>query len=155
MIMQDLLAALARRLEMGTLSLDSNQLCCLKVNTLEMTLEYMEQQNWLFVYLNIGALSAAHGNVLLTDILAANLFHYGTSDGAAFGLDQEKGELLLFQRFQLPAVDEASFVSACVQMIEVAKIWQSKLLHGPAGSSVASRMPTQQGLTLNMAGKIR
>lgn len=155
MIIQDLLGALARRLETGSLSLDANQLCCLKVNTLEMTLEYMEQQNWLFVYLNVGSLSAAQGSVLLADILAANLFHYGTSDGAAFGLDQEKDELLLFQRFQLPSVEEASFVSACVQMIEVAKVWQNKLLHSTAESSSAPRMLPQQGLTLNMAGKIR
>lgn len=57
MIIQDLLGALARRLETGTLSLDANQLCCLKVNGLEMTLEYMELQNWLFVYLTVGSLS--------------------------------------------------------------------------------------------------
>ncbi|WP_336749520.1 type III secretion system chaperone [Pantoea vagans] len=155
MIIQDLLGALARRLETGSLSLDANQLCCLKVNTLEMTLEYLEPQNWLFVYLNVGSLSAAQGSILLADILAANLFHYGTSDGAAFGLDQEKDELLLFQRFQLPTVDEASFVSACVQMIEVAKVWQNKLLHSPAESSAAPHRLAQQGLTLAMTGKIR
>ncbi|WP_261641319.1 hypothetical protein [Erwinia mallotivora] len=43
MIIQDLLGALARRLETGSLSLDANQLCCLKVNTLEMTLEFTER----------------------------------------------------------------------------------------------------------------
>ncbi|UIA92694.1 type III secretion system chaperone [Erwinia tracheiphila] len=155
MIIQDLLGALARRLETGTLSLDANQLCCLKVNGLEMTLEYMELQNWLFVYLTVGSLSAAHGSVILADILAANLFHFGTSDGAAFGLDQEKDELLLFQRFQLPAVDEDLFVNACVQMIEVTKVWQSKLMHSRA--DVAALPPTlmAQGLTLKAAGRIR
>lgn len=155
MIIQDLLGALARRLETGSLSLDANQLCCLEVNALEMTLEYLEKQNWLFVYLSVGSLAAVQSRALLTDILAANLFHYGTSDGAAFGLDQEKNELLLFQRFQLPSVDEASFVSACVQMIEVAKVWQNKLLHSNADSPAAPRMPVRQGLPLNMAGKIR
>ncbi|AMG56657.1 type III secretion system chaperone [Pantoea vagans] len=155
MIIQDLLGALARRLDTGSLSLDANQLCCLKVNTLEMTLEYMEQQSWLFVYLNVGSLSAAQGSILLADILAANLFHYGTSDGAAFGLDQEKNELLLFQRFPLPSVEEASFVSACVQMIEVAKVWQKKLLHSMVEPSSAPRLLAHQGLTLNMAEKIR
>lgn len=155
MIIQDLLGALARRLETGSLLLDTNQLCCLKVNTLEMTLEYLEQQNWLFVYLNVGSLSAAQGSILLADILAANLFHCGTSDGAAFGLDQEKDELLLFQRFQLPLVEEDRFVSACVQMIEVAKVWQNKLLHSTAESFSAPRILAQQGLTLTMTGKIR
>lgn len=154
MIIQDLVGALARRLEMGVLSLDAAQLCCLQINGLEMTLEWLEQQNMLFVYLNVGTLAGAQNGALLADLLAANLFHYGSSDGAAFGLDKEKNELLLFQRFQLPSVDEAGFVSACVQMIEVAKLWQGKLLHGRASSSTASRMPTQQGLTLNIAGKI-
>ncbi|ATZ12622.1 type III secretion system chaperone [Erwinia amylovora] len=154
MIIQDLLGGLARRLEAGPLSLDASQLCCLQVNGLEMTLEWLEQQNMLFVYLNIGTLAGEQHGALLADILAANLFHYGASDGAAFGLDKEKNELLLFQRFQLPSVDEASFVSACVQMIEVAKIWQGKLLHGRAVPSVAPRMLAQQGLTLNLAGKI-
>lgn len=155
MIIQDLLGALARRLETGTLSMDTRQLCCLQVNGLEMTLEFMEQQNWLFVYFTIGPLSAAHGSVLLADILAANLFHSGTSDGAAFGLDQEKDELLLFQRFQLPSVDESEFVSACVQMIEAAKIWQSKLLHSAAESVSVPRVSAPQGLTLNSAGRVR
>ncbi|CAH6374165.1 type III secretion system chaperone [Pantoea agglomerans] len=155
MIIQDLLGALARRLETGSLSLDTHQLCCLKVNTLEMTLEYMEQQNWLFVYLNVGPLSAAQDSILLADILAANLFHCGTSDGAAFGLDQEKAELLLFRRFQLPVVEEASFVSACVQMIEVANVWQKKLLHSSTEPSSPPRLLAHQELTLNMAGKIR
>ncbi|UIA84113.1 type III secretion system chaperone [Erwinia tracheiphila] len=101
------------------------------------------------------SLSAAHGSVILADILAANLFHFGTSDGAAFGLDQEKDELLLFQRFQLPAVDEDLFVNACVQMIEVTKVWQSKLMHSRA--DVAALPPTlmAQGLTLKAAGRIR
>ena len=51
MIIQDLLGALARRLETGALALDSHHLCCLKVNTLEITLEFVKQQNCLFVYL--------------------------------------------------------------------------------------------------------
>lgn len=155
MIIQDLLGALARRLETGSLSLDAHQLCCLKVNTVEMTLEYMEQQNWLFVYLNVGSLSGAQNSILLADILAANLFHYGSGDGAAFGLDQEKEELLLFQRFQLPSVQETHFVTACVQMIEVATVWQNKLLHSTVELSAAPRMVAQQGLTLNMAERIR
>lgn len=139
---------------MGPLSLDAAQLCCLRINGLEMTLEWLEQQNMLFVYLSVGTVSDTENSTLLSDILSANLFHYGSSDGAAFGLDKEKNELLLFQRFQLPSVNEASFVSACVQMIEVAKLWQGKLLHGRAPSSAAPRMPIQQGLTLNLAGKI-
>lgn len=154
MVIQDLLSALARRLEAGSLLLDGSQLCCLQVNGLEMTLEWLEQQNRLFVYLSIGTLADAQQGALLADILAANLFHYGSSDGAAFGLDKEKNELLLFQRFQPSSVDEASFVSACVQMIEVAKIWQGKLLHSHAVPASAPRMLTQQGLTLNFAGKI-
>nr|AAF63399.1 potential ORFB-specific chaperone [Erwinia amylovora] len=155
MIIQDLLGALARRLEAGTLSLEAGQLCCLQVNGLEMTLEWLEQQNMLFVYLSVGTLSGTESSTLLSDILAANLFHYGSSDGAAFGLDKEKNELLLFQRFQLSSVDEASFVSACVQMIEVAKRWQGKFLHGRALPTAAPRMLAQPGLTLNLAGKIK
>ncbi|WP_048696821.1 CesT family type III secretion system chaperone [Erwinia piriflorinigrans] len=155
MIIQDLMGALARRLEMGALSLDAGQLCCLRVNGLEMTLEWLEQQNMLFVYLSVGTLSGAQGSTLLSDILAANLFHYGSGDGAAFGLDKEKNELLLFQRFLLSSVDEASFVSTCVQMIEVAKLWQGKLLHDRVPSTVAPRMLAQPGLTLNIAGKIK
>lgn len=45
MIIQDLPGALVRRLETGSLSLDANQLCCLKGNTLEMTLKFTE---WWF-----------------------------------------------------------------------------------------------------------
>ncbi|WP_258041235.1 type III secretion system chaperone [Pseudomonas syringae] len=88
-------------------------------------------------------------------ILAANLFHYGSSDGAAFGLDEKNNEVLLFQRFDPLRIDEDHFVSACVQMIEVAKIWRAKLLHGHSAPLASSTRLTKAGLMLTMAGTIR
>ncbi|WP_439858012.1 type III secretion system chaperone [Pseudomonas syringae] len=155
MTIQDLLNALAIRLESGPLSLDANHLCCLKVNELDMTLERIEQQNALFVYLCVGTLSTPASSTLLSDILAANLFHYGSSDGAAFGLDEKNNEVLLFQRFDPLRIDEDHFVSACVQMIEVAKIWRAKLLHGHSAPLASSTRLTKAGLMLTMAGTIR
>ncbi|AWO77484.1 type III secretion system chaperone [Serratia marcescens] len=150
MIMQDLLSALEKRLETGALFLDVNRLCCLQVDSLEMTLEFLEQQNSLFVYLNIGTLSS-HGSALFLDLLAANLFHYGTCEGAAFGFDKEKNDVLLYQRFSLTLVNEDVFVGACVQMIEVAKVWQKKLSH----SQPVIPMATHSLSGLNIAGKIK
>ncbi len=145
MVIQDLLAALARRLECGNLTLDAGQLCCLQVNGLQMTLEYLAEQDALFVYLNVGLLSAK--TALLADILAANLFHQGTGEGAAFGFDRENNALLLFRCFCPSAVDEASFIRACVQMIEVAGRWQTRLSLPAA--------PRPPGLTRQLTGKIR
>ncbi|GKQ48291.1 type III secretion system chaperone [Pseudomonas syringae] len=155
MMIQDLLNALAIRLESGPLSLDANRLCCLKVNELDMTLELLEQQNILFVYLCAGTLSTHTSKTLLSDILAANLFHYGCSDGATFGLDEKTNEVLLFQRFSPSSIDEDGFVSACVQMIEVAKLWQAKLLRGHSAPVTSSSRLTNNGLIFNTAGKIK
>ncbi|WHU90647.1 type III secretion system chaperone [Pantoea agglomerans] len=81
-IIQDLLGSLAKSLVTGALALDSQYLCCLKVNTLEMTLEFVEQQNCLFVYLNVGVfLTMQRDRLLVEDVLAANLLHYGTNGG--------------------------------------------------------------------------
>ncbi|KAA8696187.1 type III secretion system chaperone [Pseudomonas cannabina] len=155
MMIQNLLNALAIRLESGPLSLDANHLCSLKVNELDMTLERLEQQNTLFVYLSVGTLSTPASSTLLSNILAANLFHYGSSDGAAFGLDEKNNEVLLFQRFDPSRIDEDDFVSACVQMIEVANLWRPKLLHSHSAPLASSSRLTKTDLMLTMAGTIR
>lgn len=77
-----------------------------------MTLEFVEQQNCLFVYLNVGVFSTTQHDRPMVDVLAANLLHYGTSGGAAFGLDMETNDLLLLQRVQVASVDESGFAGA-------------------------------------------
>ncbi|WP_255473756.1 type III secretion system chaperone [Pantoea sp. paga] len=119
-----------------------------------MTLEFVEQQNCLFVYLNVGVFSTTQHDRLLVDVLAANLLHYGTSGGgAAFGLDKETNELLLFQRFQVASVDESGFVGACVEIVEVATVWQKNFQHCCAELSTMPRMQAQQLLILSVGVK--
>ena len=91
----------------------------------------------------------------MVDVLAANLLHYGTSGGAAFGLDMETNELLLLQRFQVASVDESGFAGACTEMIEVATMWQKHFQHSSAELSTMPRMQAQQRLILNGGEKIR
>lgn len=157
LIIQDLLSALARRLESGPLHMDASQLCRLKVDDLEMTIEQLASRDSLFVYIVVGTISTPDRADTLAELMEANLFHHGTGDGAVFGLDKESNEVLLYRDFfnhqglDSPGIDTNGFVSACVQMIEVAKAWQGKLCQGNGpSSSMASTFLPSRGLSLNM-----
>lgn len=125
---QDLLSALAKRLESGPLYLSRDNLCRVQVDDLELNIEWLEDEDAAYVYLPLGALPDNQNNELLQELMEANLFFQGTTDQALFGLDRELRQLFLFQRFSLASLQDAHFVSACIAMVEHAKMWQQKLL---------------------------
>ncbi|WP_205954534.1 type III secretion system chaperone [Pantoea stewartii] len=154
MLIQDLLSVLARRLGTGELVLDANNLCCIQVDTLEMNVEFVEQQKYLFVYISVGVVSARQHGSFLMDVLSANLFYHGTNGEAAFSLDHATSELMLFQRVNITSIDEAIFVEHCVQLIEVAKKWQTTLQIYNAEKSTTPHQQSHQRLILNGKGEI-
>lgn len=125
-MIQDLLSALASRLESGPLLMGKEALCRLQINELEMTIEWLEEQETAMVYISVGFFSIQHNPQILADLMTANLFHQGTCDNAVFGLDKEQEEVLLYQSFFLPITSSETFVSACIAMIELAKDWRKK-----------------------------
>lgn len=125
---QDLLSALAKRLESGPLYLGREQLCRVQVDDLELNLEWLEEENAAFVYIPIGEFPEGQNSELFQELMEANLFFQGTTDQALFGIDGEQRKIFLFQRFSLDNQQEAHFVSACVAMIELAKVWYQTLL---------------------------
>lgn len=126
----DVLRALSKRLESGSLHFNKDNLCCVQVDDSVLNIELVTNTRTLFVYIPIGLLPSNHESTsnLLQELMEANLFFQGTTDNALFGLDKAQGEIFLFQGFSIDKLDEVLFVSSCVTMIELAKIWKNKVL---------------------------
>jgi hypothetical protein len=64
---------------------------------------------------------------LLHKLLAGNLFGQGTG-GAVLGLDEQRGEVLLCQPFDLSVITSERFISTMEAYVGYAQAWTSEIL---------------------------
>lgn len=127
----DLLAALGAHVGIPDLAMNDDNVCRLVLDrSMIVDIEHLPGTDVLQVYSVVGG-HPRHNAELCCRLLSANLFGQGTG-GAVLALDEQRGEVLLTQNFDLATVTPGKFVSTLEGFVGYASSWTGELLEAEA-----------------------
>lgn len=125
---QVFLRKLGEKVGISDLKFNDDHVCRLVLDkTLIVDLEYSLNESVLYATCSVAS-RLPESNSIYKQILSANLFGRGTGT-AVLGYDDDKDEVVLFERFDLESVAPESFVERMDIFVGFADHWTSALLN--------------------------
>ncbi len=129
--LSELLAALGAHVGVPNLVLNDDNVCRLVLDrTLVIDIEHLPDTNLLQVYSVVGGHPGNNADICHR-LLSANLFGRGTG-GAILGLDEQRGEILLVQPFDLATATPDKFVATLETFVGYVETWTAELIGAAA-----------------------
>ncbi len=125
--LQDLLSALGAHVGITGLALNDDNVCRLVLDrTLVIDIEHLPGTPTVQVYSVVGG-HPGNNAALCHRLLSANLFGQGTG-GAVLALDEQRGEVLLVQSFDLATTTAEAFVAKLDGYVGYVEAWTAELV---------------------------
>ena len=121
-----LMRALGEEIGIPGLALDDAGCCSLDFDGTVVNFELAAASRQLFLYANIGEISAAAGAGLYQRLLDANLLWKGTA-GATLALDQSGNRVVMQQAVAVEHVSDADFKAMVEAYVAVAEEWAKRV----------------------------
>lgn len=133
----DLLAALGAHVGIADLEMNADNVCRLVLDrSLIIDIEHLPGTDVLQVYSVVGGHPGNNVELCLR-LLSANLFGQGTG-GAVLALDDQRGEVLLVQNFDLATLTSEKFISTLDSYVGYAATWTAELIEASHDEDDAS-----------------
>jgi hypothetical protein len=146
MEINEIIARLGRDLEIENLEL-TNSMCRLVFDeTLEVFVEHLPEQGLVFIHGTVGQAPGKDRGDVYRTLLAGAAFGVETG-GAAFGVDEEKDELLLFFRLEEQGLEYDAFYDRLEVFVERLEAWR-KVLKALAAGVQSGESPVNQTPTI-------
>lgn len=130
MNIDDILLELGKQMGLGSLKLDENRVCRLVFDSvLVVDIEATEGDQIVNLYATVCTTPAEGKDALYETLLEASLFGLGTG-GASFGIDKERGELLLWRVLNMDKTDYQEFVNVLESFVNHLEVWKDKIDKG-------------------------
>lgn len=128
MPLDELLAALAEKLQAPALSLNEAGVCRIVIGgKLGISMEKSAYDDAVIIYSLLGNVPAENREAFYARLLSAQLYSREIGEGCSFGLDEETGEIVLCRKLGLAGVDVDAFHAALSEFANWAEYWNERL----------------------------
>ncbi len=132
MELNDLLREFGQQTGLGELALDENDACQIVFDDQYLVnVEASPGGERFFVHSFLCADPVDGREAFLAELLSANLFGQAT-EGASFGLDKNRGDIVLFRELVAEETDFQKFSSALEGLLNALEYWTNKTASGSA-----------------------
>lgn len=147
-IMNSLLKAFGQSIGMPDLKMDEENRCNLLFDDMAVSFELSEKQNSMYIYSQVAALTTDERDKVSAALLDANYVFRGTG-GAAFGVEQETGSVVLIREERLEGFQLSQFEPIVETFVNLVEDWQQKLQELLMGNGGAKPEPPDMPSTPN------
>lgn len=130
MMIDELITQIGAVIGLPALKLDERGLACVRIQDApDLNLEYDEAAQCLHLYSVVGTLSQDSPPAVLTSLLIANAFGARTG-GAAIGIDDLNGDLVLSTRIETSQMPPNTLLSLLERFVHNAEQWARRVSVG-------------------------